>query len=477
MSASSPVIPFDVDFDTVPNEVPHLQLSGPHIAAAGLGAAPIVLPLLALAVSCAGLGLAVANFLGGKETKAKLAELQQGLGRLELGQIDILNELKDLRNEVEWSQIVTMIGGPVARIQYFYDCMNALLPKQEWSQPQIDSWLEHNKTNITQWAEAVVADSDGVRMQISVMNSALQGTGGLTKPLMEIVVQKILSSRWLTQSQFFFGRVKFQSILWYEAQAIGILTAAYKLLNPAATEQEITDYTALYRTQYEKQITDSSPYFERLKRFWTPWPTSITQDAPINWDKFGIVYIDPHQVQTDDGFVVVGLQFYKKGNRLALCIEQAQLDQAGEIQASTRRKKMNPDWGETYFQVGANTELTPMTTSVPAGEVATMVTGVQLQIQDNKIMTLLEYVPFDPKTGTADFTQRKWTVGSAALETPGEHWFSSDPDGKVPNNSLRGRVGTQYSATPNPLEAIVAVELLCQKGPGSPFLSIGVAAR
>jgi hypothetical protein len=106
-------------------------------------------------------------------------------------------------------------------------------------------------------------------------------------------------------------------------------------------------------------------------RFWTKNGTNLGSPSPIEWGKT-IVYVDSHKVRTDDGYVVIGLQFYKKGNRLALKIFEAKLDRAGEINVSSKREKTNEDWGETYFQVAQNTELTLMTTAVPDG---CMVTG------------------------------------------------------------------------------------------------------
>lgn len=173
---------------------------------------------------------------------------------------------------------------------------------------------------------------------------------------------------------------------------------------------------------------------------------------------------------TVDGRVVVGLQFYKKGNRLALEMTQAELDKAGDINASSQQKRRNDEWGEDVIQIGANSENQLMTTIVPT---LCMVTGVQLWLEGNKLMVLLEYVPFDVTTQTADFKKRAWTRAADATDSSAKaKWISSDPDGKVAPDSHRGRVGLQYNVLPNPLSPITGVMLDFNPGAGGGFMCV-----
>jgi hypothetical protein len=92
-----------------------------------------------------------------------------------------------------------------------------------------------------------------------------------------------------------------------------------------------------------------------------------------------------------------------------------------------------------------------------------MVTGVEIVglplERPNKLLVRLQYVPFDFDKRTADFSKRAWTNDADAKETPNKTtWFTSDPDGKVAENSGRGRV-TIGGFIPDPPSPITGVML------------------
>jgi hypothetical protein len=290
---------------------------------------------------------------------------------------------------------------------------------------------------------------------------------------MQIVAEKVISRGFKSQCPYFIAMTKYRSILHYEAVAIGALSAAYKVKHPAASDQEIKDYVAPYTAQTLQQIESSKQYLDPLNRFWTTAGTSVQSPSPIVWGGGVVVYFDPYAVQTDDGYVVIGLQLYKKGNQLSLKILEAQLDRAGEINVSSKKEKRNDQWGPNYIQVEKNTDLTLMTTSVPDG---CMVTGVKLSIEGNKMMVLLEYVPFDFKKLTADFKKRTWTSPSDAKQTPGIHWNTTNLDAVKDHNNPQGRAGTIYPVLPDPPSPTVGVELIFNPCAGgfTSFLGVGV---
>jgi hypothetical protein len=428
-----------------------------HVGAEAGPAVPVValiVGLIALCVTSTGLGFGIANFLNGKASVAKLSDK---LDALLLGQKDILDELARLRGEVEWTQILTLIAQPVQRIKYFIDEMRRLLPPADWDKAKIDAWLKEKEHEIKEWAKAALALNDGLRQQLSYIDTAFQGGGGLTKPLVAVLIEKMTINKFKTQSAYFMVCLAYRSLKEYEAQALGALAGAYKIEHPDATEPQVKDYIQPYQDVYQKQIEDTLPLLTPLNRFWTQRWNGIGADAPIMWTQWHVVYGDNHQVKTQDGCVLVGLQIYKKGNRVALEITQAQLDVSGDINASSKKTITNQEWGESYIQIGANTEIQLMTTVVPS---QCMATGVQLWLDGNKLMVLLEYVPFDFTTRTADFSKRKWTTAAEATASPNNvKWYSSDPDGKVGSDSDRGRVGTMYDVTPDPLSPITGVML------------------
>jgi hypothetical protein len=351
------------------------------------------------------------------------------------------------------------------------------IPQQDWDQAKIDAWRKEHDHAFKEWAKSVLADTGGLRQQLSFINTAFVSVPGVTKPLMQVLIEKMKTNQFKTQSEYFLVCLAYRNLKYYEAQALGALGCAYKIEHPNATEPQVKSYLQPYQAVYEKQIADTVPLLKPLKRFWTERLTNVANPTPITWDKWHVVYVDRHKVWTEDGCILVGLQFYKKGNRVALEITQAQLDKAGDINASSKRKIRNNNWEEEYFQIGANTEIQLMTTVLDPRCIAT---GVQLALDGNKLMVLLEYVPYDFNTRTADFKKRAWTTAAHAEKSPSDQrnsdkWFSSDPDGNVGDTSARGRVGTRYEVTPDPLSPITGVMLQQSIGAGGQMFALMLA--
>lgn len=437
--------------------IPSLLDTQVGVGAFPLAAVALLTALVALCVTTTGLGMGVANFFNGGASKEKIADLQNKVDALLLGQKDILAELDRLRSEVEWTQILVFVAQPALRIKYFFDEMRRLLPPANSTPQQIEAWRQQKEPEMKEWAKAVLALDNGMRQQLSYINSAFQGGGGLTKPLAAALIDKVTAKGFKTQSAYFLVCLAYRSVKYSEVNALAMLASAYKVENPNATDPQVKDYVKPYQDVFEQQILDTLPLLVPLNRFWTKGWNGVAGEVPITWTQNHVVYGDNHQVKAEDGCVLVGLQIYKKGNRVALEITQAALDSAGDINASSKKTIENKDWGEDYIQIAANTEVQLMTTVVPA---QCMVTGVQLWYQELKLMVLLEYVPFDFTTRTADFTKRKWTGVADAVASPNNvKWYSSDPDGNVAPQSDRGRVGIIYDVTPDPLSPITGVML------------------
>lgn len=456
------VRPLDIlDFETELPSEPHFLIPplDVQVGVGGFPLIPVLVGLTALAVTSTGLNFGMASFYNSEASKVKIAEIAKNVDALLLGQKDILAELKRLSNEVEWGQIVTVIARPIQIITNFVEEMRRLLPDPSWDPAKIAAWRLKKEPEVKAWAKAVLAMTDGgVRLQLSSINGAFKGTGGIHKPLLQILIEKVKDAKAKSQSSYFIAFLKYHSIKYFEAQALGALAGAYAIEHPAETEQQVKDWLKTYQDPYEQQITDSLPLLSPLARFWTAPYKAIGGEAPINWTPWHIIYVDALEVKADDGYVVVGLQFYKKVNRLALEITQAKLDASGDIDAASKKKKANSEWKEEYYQLGANTTMELMTTVVPS---LCMVSGVKLLQDGNKFMVLLEYVPFDFTTRKADFTKRKWT-SAADAKPSASSWLTSDPNGSVAPDSPNGRVGTAYDVTPDPLSPITGVMLYNQ---------------
>jgi hypothetical protein len=454
-----------IEFDNELQNEPRFPVFMDSDARVGVGIEPvtvsIVIALIALCITTTGAALGVINFINGKASAAGLADKLDALQR---GQKDILNELDRLRGEVEWAQILLFVAQPIQRIKYFFDEMRRLVPPSNFDPPQIEAWRKKKEPELKEWAKGVLVLDNGMRQQLSYINTAFHGGEGLTKPLVESLIDKVKLNGFKTQSAYYMVCVAYRSIKTYEANALAMLAAAYKVEHPGATDQQAEDYVKPYQDVFEKQIEETLPVLVALNRFWTRSYMAVGGDAPIKWTQWKIVYGDQSQVTTEDGCVLVGLQIYKNGNRVALEITQAALDNAGDINASSE-KKITKDWSASYYQIGANTEIQLMTTVVPN---QCMATGVQLCQDGNKLMVLLQYVPFDFTKLTADFSKRAWTKAADATTSPNNvRWYSSDPDGNVASDSDRGRVGTTYDVTPDPLSPITGVMLDLNGGTGS----------
>ena len=119
-------------------------------------------------------------------------------------------------------------------------------------------------------------------------------------------------------------------------------------------------------------------------------------------------YVDTNENVAKEGEsnVVVGLALYLKGNRLGLKVLHAAIDAQGLVDQSSSQWRDSPGWGSAFFDLNPNHYADTNVTVVPVGNITT---GAQLYQKGNRVAIRLQSVPYDPKTGKADFTKKQWT--------------------------------------------------------------------
>ncbi|MDB5616450.1 hypothetical protein [Tardiphaga sp.] len=208
-SSSFQVIEVDrfqvIEADSELEHEPHFPIALRDEPRVGVGIEPItmlIVALIALTVTTTGTCIGIANLVNGEASKGKIAEIQSKLDALLLlGQKDIMDELSRLRGEVEWTQILTLLGPPLQVVQYFADEMRRFIPAADWDEAKIDAWRRQHEYEFKAWAKAVLADTGGLRQQLSFINTAFRGGDGLMRPLMAVLIEKMKNNRFKTQSR------------------------------------------------------------------------------------------------------------------------------------------------------------------------------------------------------------------------------------------------------------------------------------
>ena len=165
---------------------------------------------------------------------------------------------------------------------------------------------------------------------------------------------------------------------------------------------------------YKAKGMDTKPQEEKMKEdFNKQVGVSIPSTDPLSYvfgvvlctnEYFGIAqFADAHELLADDGKVIVGLQIYAKGNRVALQIAQATPEFTKmEEKLSTADWLPSPGWGEDYFEYGyADTNENVL----PPGLV---MTGAAFYQKGNHMALKLQGTPFDPITGKLTGPPAPW---------------------------------------------------------------------
>lgn len=393
----------------------------------GMPEAVPVIVIAAFIIGIISLIVGIGNFVNGtvrgEITKQKLKEMQEKLDSLLKGQTEIVGLLQIIFQEIKWSEVLIQMSDAVNSINYQYDAMLAL--------------EAGDNAGAMAWANAVLAESNGLTKDLFVINDVVMGQSILNAPLMQIFAQRVTAGS-STQSNYYDAVTFFRDILLIEGKALCALANAYTYMN---NQWDPKDFTTKWKVVLDTQASYSKQFLDPLNPFYSnpAWG--------IGWfDLAG----DNHYVDTNENIakegesnVVVGLALYLKGNRLGLKVLHASVDAQGLVDQSSSRWRDSPGWGQAFFDVNLNHYVDTNVTVVPTGNITT---GAQLYLKGNRIAIKLQSVPYDPKTGKADFSKKQWT------ESPGwgNDYFDLDALGKYVND---------WPVQPSPLSFVTGVAL------------------
>ena len=392
---------------------------------------PAVVPPIVIAAFIVGLIsllVGIANFVNGtvrgEITKEKLKEMQEKLDSLLKGQTEIVGLLQIIFQEIKWSEILIQMSDAVNDINFQYDAMLAL--------------AEGDNTGATAWANAVLAESNGLTKDLFVINDVVMGQTIFNPALMQIFAQKVAASS-STQSKYYDAVTFFRDVLLIEGKGMCALANAYTYMN---SQWDPKDFTAKWKAVLDTQASYSKQFLDPLDQFYS---------NPAWGNGYFTLVGDNHYVDTNENVakegesnVVVGLALYLKGNRLGLKVLHATIDAQGLVDQSSSQWRDSPGWGSAYFDVNPNHYVDTNVTVVPAGNITT---GAQLYLKGNRVAIRLQSVPYDPKTGKADFSKKQWT------DSPGfgdKDYYDLNAAGRHVNN---------WPVQPSPLSFVTAVAL------------------
>lgn len=352
---------------------------------------------IAIATGAVGIVVGAANFVkdivSGRnestETKKKLEQIQNGIDNIQ-------QNIKVVLSDIQWTQVIVVLSESVSTIYYQYNKMMTLdLNNSRASK----AWVAN--LNTEEIAKALFIINEAMLGKLILLPGAIMQL--LTSKLTPLTYDKLSQSRkWLAVDYL-------QEMLYVQGEGYAIMLNAYKV-EGRMTDNLVAEMIQRFAAQMEFSAAFISPLSYAYQnvdqgKSYFDW----YDDAP---------YVDTHEVVADSGQVVVGLQLYKKGNRIAIKIAQA-IPAFNEVQEklSSISWKDDPDWGKQYFKLKENYVDTNVTT-VPGGMV---VTGAALYQKGNRMAIKLLGTKIDAKMG--------------ALKRPGQ-WQDSPGWGK---NYFKGK--------------------------------------
>ncbi len=189
------------------------------------------------------------------EALAQLDQMSKMLQALseQLAQItallqEVLGEISELQDRVEWNAIITMLADHQHRIQYSIETALDIhvTPAEGGRQDGLPA-LEVDPAELRAWALATVDLHNGLTFPLYAMHQVLMGETLLGKPLMEVYF-RLLSHTDLTKMQRKTASRFFAHFVASQAQGFGVLDKARQYLGMPSV-----DYSELVTDRVDKQ--------------------------------------------------------------------------------------------------------------------------------------------------------------------------------------------------------------------------------
>jgi hypothetical protein len=279
---------------------------------------------------------------GGIDSEQKWAGVNKKLDDILKGQELIRERIDNVYAEVQDSKLLTATIKFENAIDGWFRTYVALIERRldGISNPlRSDTWEKELKDDTAELVGDLVKCDDHLRE----IHAAFMGNlSSLGKPYMDAFVNEVMNMGARlprTQSNYFYGLSRFERWLILQQKGILLLGNRYKYKNPEANIKTILH--ALKHATHEKdkngnevcklksQAAFSAPYLKNVERYYQEFNKESRPDTDFicigisSCDTEDVFYVDNHPVVSDPGKIVVGLQFYRKGDRVALKIIQA----------------------------------------------------------------------------------------------------------------------------------------------------------
>ena len=282
---------------------------------------------------------------------------------------------EESRRKKQRTQIVATLSDSVSSIELQYAQMMEL---DFWDLDATKAWLAN-------------LDTDDILQALSTIYQAMLGqTPLLPGAVMKLLANKLapLTYAQLSQSRKWLAVDCLDEMLALQGKGYTVLVNAY-----TAEGRDTDAIIAEMRQRFTTQSEVSANFINLLSY---EYQNEGWGESYFHWYK-DAPYVDTHEVVADDDQVVVGLQLYQKGNRIALKIAQAKPEfDPMEEKLSSSTWKENPGWGEEeYFKL----EDEYVDTNVNILPDGVVVTGASLYQKGNRMAIRLLGKQIDPNTG------------------------------------------------------------------------------
>lgn len=331
------------------------------------------------------------------------------LASLQKGQEEIISRITDCIRKVELANIRAQLQGSIEKINNSFDQLTELTDDKGYA----DSW-----------SKEVLSPMHGVETSLRNLDRSIQGFN-LSESVILTYINTLKSEKAHKQSRHYKAIQFFQDLLAIQLKGFVVYTNAYKYRE--GRDAEISTIIELFKSAYSEQAAKNKQPINNLSQWY--------QDS--NWENTPLLHIlregNDHYVELSpncapDGRVVVGLQLYQKGNRIALKIKHTTPDAFTEVNAGSATWQNSPNSGEQvgvdYIDINANPYAHTEELAIPDGKV---VTGAQLYKFGNRVAIRVQAATLKDDRKNVDNASKEWIepkdFGSTYYEIQGDDHY------------------------------------------------------
>jgi hypothetical protein len=319
------------------------------------------------------------------------SEVERKLKTLQKNQHEILGYLKLILAEIQWTQIISEADGAFTNINYQFEQMLKL--------------QEGDTKEASKWAKSILDQSEGIKKDLYIINQLMMGNSPLTAPLMSIFADKIKKYP-TNQSKYMEAKWYFRTINEIQTKGFCLLSNAFNLENDISSNAD--PRTKKFLSEYDNTLYEQQGFNKEYINALDHW----YHDPTFNGDYFdindGYNYVDTSEVMAPTGRVIVGMQLYRKGNRIALKIATAIPVEDSNIDQNSIQWVENPEFNNSNYFTLDDTNNYVDERKVKFGHGNNVMIGARLFKLGNRIAISIKGQGLNGKTGELTGPQTPW---------------------------------------------------------------------